>query len=251
MISKNRIKFIHSLEHKKNRNKEGLFVAEGPKIIDDLIAICQPELIIATEEWLESHVIDRRIETNIVTETELSKVSFLHTPQSVMALFPIPKYIVNTDCLHNNLNLVIDGVQDPGNMGTIVRIADWFGISNIVCSNDTVDVYSPKVIQATMGSILRVNIGYTDLIPFLSKVPSDYPVYGTLLDGNDIYKEKLSSSGIIIMGNEGNGISSAVRDRITRKLLIPNFPYGRETADSLNVAIATAVTCAEFRRRSL
>ena len=144
--------------------------------------------------------------------------------------------------------LALDGVQDPGNLGTIIRVADWFGIVRIFCSRDTSDVYNPKVIQATMGSIARVDVVYTDLLDLFSSLPSGYPLYGTFLDGDDIYKRSLTPNGIIVMGNEGKGISPSVSKYINNRLLIPNFPKGRQTADSLNVAIATAITCYEFRR---
>ena len=157
----------------------------------------------------------------------------------------------NINISDDTLYLALDGVQDPGNLGTIIRIADWFGITDIFCSNETADIYNPKVVQATMGSIARVKLHYTDLKKLIGSLPPDYPIYGTLLDGTDIYKENLSAKGIIVMGNEGNGISPEIRKVINRKLLIPNYPIGRETAESLNVAIATAVTCAEFRRRMI
>jgi TrmH family RNA methyltransferase len=140
-------------------------------------------------------------------------------------------------------------VQDPGNLGTIIRIADWFGIRHIYCSPSTADVYNPKVVQATMGSIARVCVQYCNLHSLFDSIPPELPVYGTLLDGNDIYQQHLMSRGIIVMGNEGNGISPEIRQRINHKLFIPNFPIGRETAESLNVAVATAITCAEFRRQ--
>ena len=143
----------------------------------------------------------------------------------------------------------MDGVQDPGNLGTIIRIADWFGVNTLICSEDTADAWNPKVVQATMGSLARVNIIYTSLTTLLDYLPDNFPVYGTFLDGKDIYTEQLTSGGLIIMGNEGNGISEEVRQRVNHHLLIPNFHQG-ETADSLNVAIATAITCSEFRRRS-
>jgi TrmH family RNA methyltransferase len=142
----------------------------------------------------------------------------------------------------------LDGIQDPGNLGTIIRIADWFGIDTIYCSEDTADAYNPKVVQATMGSIARVKIVYTNLLTLFDSLPPSYPVYGTLLDGDDIYQQPLSHEGIIVMGNEGNGISEAIRQRVNRRLLIPCFREG-DTAESLNVAIATAITCSEFKRR--
>lgn len=151
--------------------------------------------------------------------------------------------------LAEKLTLVLDGVQDPGNLGTIIRIADWFGIEDIICSKDTVDVYNPKVVQATMGSIVRVRVSYMDLKQLFEAIPPTLPVYGTLLEGNNMYSEQLSHNGIIIMGNEGKGISPQIRQFITKGLRIPNYPEGRDTADSLNVAVATAIICAEFRRR--
>ena len=148
------------------------------------------------------------------------------------------------------LALALDGIQDPGNLGTIIRIADWFGIDTIFCSPGTVDAWNPKVVQATMGSIARVHILYIEPDELFDSLPQDYPIYGTFLDGDNIYTQQLSSHGLIVMGNEGNGISDAVRARVSHKLLIPDFHHG-DTADSLNVAIATAITCSEFRRRAL
>jgi len=243
MISKNQVKYIHQLEQKKYRKREGLFVAEGTKVVGDLLKYHKPEALFATDEWKAPD----GISYTIVTEEELRRISFLQHPQQVLGLFPIPPQTTATN-FGGALVLALDGVQDPGNLGTIIRIADWFGIETIICSEDTADAWNPKVIQATMGSIARVNIIYTNLLDFLDTLPPDFPIYGTLLDGENIYSEPLSEEGLIIMGNEGNGISEAVRTKINRKLLIPDFHQG-ETADSLNVAIATAITCSEFRRR--
>ena len=246
MISKNQIKFIRQLEQKKFRHREGLFVAEGTKVVGDLLkAGYIPHSLYATPDWLaenQSHLL-----ISSVTDDELTRLSFQQHPQQVLALFPIPEP-ADLSPLTSHLSLLLDGVQDPGNLGTIIRIADWFGISNIICSEDTVDAYNPKVVQATMGSIARVNIIYTNLLELLDGLPADFPVYGTLLDGENIYTQELTPHGLIIMGNEGNGISDAVRQRVNRRLLIPDFHNG-DTADSLNVAIATAITCSEFRRR--
>ena len=245
MISKNQIKFIRQLEQKKFRHREGLFVAEGTKVVGDLLkAGYIPHSLYATSEWIASHSVAEATE---VTDDELTRLSFQQHPQQVLALFPIPS-LNSKFLILNSLALALDGVQDPGNLGTIIRIADWFGISNIICSEDTVDAYNPKVVQATMGSIARVNIIYTNLLELLDGLPADFPVYGTLLDGENIYTQELTPHGLIIMGNEGNGISDAVRQRVNRRLLIPDFHNG-DTADSLNVAIATAITCSEFRRR--
>ena len=241
MISKNQIKYVRQLERKKGRTAEGLFVAEGPKVVGDLIAAgYQPKMVFAIKEWKEKH---GDMDVQEVTEEELQKVSFLQHPQQVLALLEMPKGVA-LDKAGKELCLALDGVQDPGNLGTIIRIADWFGIRTIYCSEDTADAWNPKVIQATMGSIARVKMVYTDLKALIEK--AEVPVYGTLLDGQDIYTQPLSKEGIIVMGNEGNGISQEIRKLITHQLLIPKYQEGPE---SLNVAIATAITCSEFRRR--
>lgn len=273
MISKNKIKYIHSLELKKNRNKEGKFVAEGHKVVGDLLALQPAYLIVATAEWLHGKHFEASTEVIEVTEDELKKVSFLQHPQQVLAVFEqaanaskknsrkdadreitscesTAKGYDLSDFAPNELSLALDGVQDPGNLGTIIRIADWFGITHIYCSEDTADVYNPKVVQATMGSIARVRVQYGDLLGLVESLSADTPVYGTLLDGDNIYQQPLENRGLIVMGNEGKGISPALARRVNRRLLIPNFPEGRATADSLNVAIATAITCAEFRRQA-
>jgi TrmH family RNA methyltransferase len=245
MISKAKLKYIHSLEQKKYRRQEGVFVAEGPKVVGDLLAVMPARELFATREWMASqpHLAGNVTE---VTDDELRKLSFLQHPQEVLALFEIPQSQQLT-ANSQKLSIALDGIQDPGNLGTIIRIADWFGITTIYCSEDTADCYNPKVVQATMGSLAHINIVYTDLEALLHQY--DGPIYGTLLDGQNIYHQELSSEGIIVMGNEGNGISPAIRQLVTHKLLIPNYNPSSETAESLNVAIATAITCAEFRRR--
>lgn len=265
MISKNKIKYIRSLELKKNRNKEGKFVAEGFKVVDDLLALQPADLIVATQEWLHGKHLADQTEVIEVTEEELKKVSFLQHPQQVLAVFRQDTGCNKQDSNSSQeeaeeknfgfskintqeLSLALDGVQDPGNLGTIIRIADWFGITHIYCSQDTADVYNPKVVQATMGSIARVKVEYGNLLGLVESLPADVPVYGTLLDGDNIYQLQLENRGLIVMGNEGKGISPALAKKVNRRLLIPNFPEGRATADSLNVAIATAITCSEFRR---
>lgn len=252
MISKNQIKTIRSLETKKGRNREKAFVAEGPKVVADLAEFSRPRLVVATTEWMERNPeFTESLGCNCidVTEEELRKVSFLQHPQQVLAVFPIESNGKNeVSLVENELYIALDGVQDPGNLGTIIRIADWFGISRIFCSRDTADVYNPKVIQATMGSVARVKVEYVDLVDMIKTLPSSMPVFGTFLDGKNIYERNLPQHGIIVMGNEGKGISADIKALVTEKLLIPNFPEGRHTADSLNVAIATAITCSEFRR---
>jgi TrmH family RNA methyltransferase len=251
MISKNQIKYIHQLELKKFRKQEGLFIAEGHKVVGDLLrAGFKPRQIFAVQDWITDNssqlsVLDSQLsEVNL---EELTRLSLLQHPQQVLALFPIPDE-QTIPSPKNALSILLDNVQDPGNLGTIIRIADWFGIDTIYCSLGTVDAWNPKVVQATMGSIARVHIKYVDPQLLFDSLPDKFPVYGTFLDGDNIYTQQLSQQGIIVMGNEGNGISDAVRSRVTHKLLIPDFHKG-DTADSLNVAIATAITCSEFRRR--
>lgn len=243
MISKNQIKWVHSLELKKNRRREGLFVAEGPKVVGDLLrAGFKARQIFATTMMTA--------DTQLVTNEELQRISFLQHPQEVLAVLEIP---ANTAPIapEGHLSLALDGVQDPGNVGTIIRIADWFGIDCIYCSPDTADIYNPKVVQATMGSIARVRVEYGNLQALMESLSQETPIYGTLLDGENIYQQKLENRGFIIMGNEGKGITPALTKLVNHRLLIPNFPEGRATADSLNVAIATAITCAEFRRQDI
>ena len=247
MISKNLIKLIKSLEQKKFRLREKLFVAEGPKVVSDIMVSKRPQRLIATRQWYEKHQIEEDV---LVAEEELRKVSFLQHPQEVIALFPLPEISsFDYNSLRNDLVLALDDVQDPGNLGTIIRLADWFGIEQIICSLGTADAFSPKVVQATMGSIARVNLHYTDLPSFLENLGDGFPIYGTFLNGTNVYEQELSKSGVIIMGNEGKGISKEVERYVNKRLFIPSYPAERPTAESLNVAIATAITCAEFRRR--
>lgn len=248
MISKATIKKIHALDMRKFRRNERLFVAEGPKLVDELCATMKPVYIAALPEWIsENAKIVLGTEYDIVSPDELQRASLQKNPQQVIALFPIPEHRFCTEQLKNELVLMLDGVQDPGNLGTIARIADWFGIRNILCSAETADIYNPKAVQATMGALARVKFHYTDLLQLLSQY--DGPVYGTFLDGENIYGQELSENGIIVMGNEGKGISQGVGEMINRRLYIPNYPIGTQTTESLNVAIATSIVCAEFRRR--
>ena len=254
MISKSQIKLVRQLDQKKFRRIERLFVAEGPKVVGELLKRWQPVSVFATEAYTPPHP----VEVQRITDDELRRLSFLQHPQQVVALFPLPTPSPVTFLSEQNeqsqarpssdtLVLALDGIQDPGNLGTIIRLADWFGIDNIICSEDTADAWNPKVVQATMGSIARVNIVYTNLSEVFDHLPADVAVYGTLLDGDNIYEQELTEGGIIVMGNEGNGLSPEVRRRVNRRLFIPS--YRDDTAESLNVAIATAIVCSEFRRR--
>lgn len=252
MLSKAKIKLIQSLEQKKKRREEHLFVAEGPKVVGDLLPYFTCRLIVAEASWIAAHPEVRAAEIIEATNDELRKASFLKAPQEVLALFELPTYSIPHNIASKELCLALDDVQDPGNLGTIIRVADWFGIRHIFCSIGTTDAFSPKTIQATMGAIARVQIHYVNLYNFLHGIHQENPstsLYGTFLEGGNIYKEPLSTHGIIIMGNEGNGISQQVQELVTQKLFIPNYPEGSTTSESLNVAIATAIACAEFRRR--
>lgn len=250
MLSKNKIKYIKSLDLKKNRKKDNVFVAEGHKLVGELLGKFHCVLLVAKDSWLSEHTEVDADEILQVTSEELTRVSFLKQPQDVLAVFKQPNYLMDTNVIYQSLCLALDDIQDPGNLGTIIRIADWFGIEHIFCSQGTVDVFNPKVMQATMGAIARVQIHYCDLQELIIS-HADVPIYGTFLDGNDMYKETLSESGLIVMGNEGNGISQEISQCINKRLYIPNYPADRETSESLNVAIATAIVCAEFRRRSI
>ena len=255
MISKNQIKFIKGLELKKFRKSSQSFVAEGPKLILDILPYFQCKILIAKTEWLRNHTKETSLyckSTEIieVNEEELLRVSFLKSPQEVLGVFTIPHHEMDLhSCARQRLCLALDDVQDPGNLGTIIRIADWFGIEDIFCSPGTADVYNPKTVQATMGAIARVRLPYLPLAETLQQTECDYPIYGTLLEGKNIYERDLKNNGLIIMGNEGKGLSPEIRRLVTDSLYIPSYPTDRPTSESLNVAIATAIVCAEFRRR--
>jgi TrmH family RNA methyltransferase len=250
MISKNKIKLIHSLEQKKYRKKEGLFVAEGPKIVNELLQSMKCTWLAHIPDYIlplqKAYPID---EVETCTVDELHKTSFLNSPQEVIATFRIPDFSFKKEWISDELCLALDGIQDPGNLGTIIRIADWFGINHIFCSTQTADAFSPKTIQATMGAISRVKVHYTNLVELINDLPQGTPVYGTLLDGNNIYEQELENKGLLIMGNEGNGLTPEIREKLNARLYIPSYPKDSETSESLNVGVATAILCAEFRRR--
>lgn len=254
-ISKNKIKWIHSLEMKKYRKETGCFLAEGPKLVGELLQGFSCQLIAATPQWLnEMKGALPACEVIEVTAEELAKASLQKSPQQVLAIFSLPEEMrteaatMPMETPREGLCLALDGVQDPGNLGTIIRLADWFGIEHIFCSQATADAFSPKCVQATMGALARVKLHYTSLPQLIAALP-DVPIYATLLDGENIYTQPLTRHGLIIMGNEGNGISDEVRSMVNRKLFVPNYPPTRSTSESLNVAIATAIVCAEFRRQ--
>ena len=238
MVSKSQIKLITSLKQKKYRDKTGLFVAEGPKVVSELI-----------EAGFNLHSLYTTMadaislqEGIVVSESDLKKISFLTTANICVAVFEIPASI---PVIPQGLIVALDAVRDPGNLGTIIRLCDWFGVEQLLCSNDTTDCYNPKVIQASMGSITRVNVIYVDLSAYIQK--SDLPVYGGVLNGSNIYSEELSENAIIVMGNEANGISEEIIKLISKPITIPQFGANQKT-ESLNVATATSIILSEFRR---
>ncbi len=240
MLSKNQIKFITSLKQKKYREQHKLFVAEGKKTIFELLQsnLKLHQLFTTT---LEFDVLDDLVTQ--ITDKELKKISFLKTPNTALAVFEIPKEIPID---FTKLVVVLDDVRDPGNLGTIIRLCDWFGVKDLVCSHETVDCYNPKVIQATMGSITRVNVSYTDLTQTLTKANTE--VFGAFMNGDNVYESQLPNSGILVLGNEANGISATIENLVTQRVSIPRFGELQET-ESLNVANAVAILLSEFRRR--
>ena len=239
MLSKSQIKLITSLKQKKYRVQHGLFVVEGVKTINELLkSHLQMHRLYTTETFN----IDAKLEV-LITESELKKISFLTTPNTALAVFEIPKPKKTQE---NSLIVALDAVRDPGNLGTIIRLCDWFGISDLVCSTETVDCFNPKVVQATMGSITRVNISYLDLNQFLSD--TKLPVFGAFMEGANVYETTLINKGVLVMGNEANGISKNIEALITNKISIPRFGNIQAT-ESLNVATATAILLSEFKRR--
>lgn len=245
-MTKAEIQLVRALADKRGRAEHGLFLAEGEKLIGELRA---------------SHLRVRRIyalegifageEVEVVTPRDMERLSQLKTPSNSLALVEIPHYRLKTADLRGQLTLALDEVQNPGNVGTIIRLADWFGIRDILCSEGTADCFNPKVVQATMGAILRVRVHYTPLAPLLAEAAAGgIPVYGTFLEGENIYAGELSPTGIVVMGNEGRGVTEAVARSVTRKLFIPPWPAGRRGSESLNVAMATGIVCAEFRRQT-
>ena len=323
-LSKNKIKLISSLKLKKYRDELSLFVAEGPKLVSDLLKCFSPKIIVSTQSWLDENSPSAEEIIVVSSADDLKSVTQLSSPSPVLAVFykkecsfisnsvqasskkspnsipaesvpqefnspsslspnnggfasnpitnitnPLSPDSRNQKEVLNSLNqseyftnplspdffkekrliLAIDSVQDPGNLGTIIRIADWFGINDIVCSETTVDVYNFKTIQATMGALCNVNIHYINLKDFCAIAASyNWPLYGTFLDGEVIYNAKLTDFGVIIMGNEGNGISSDIADLVSNRLYIPDYPLGKSYSESLNVAVATSIVCNEFRR---
>lgn len=240
MVSKNQIKTITGLQQKKYRKEQGLFIAEGIKVIQELLnSNFELQQLYTTEDVFKQVPIDK---ITMVSDPDLKKISVLTTPNTCLALFKIPAEKEITDA---GLTVVLDDVRDPGNLGTIIRLCDWFGIKQLVCSLNCVDAYNPKVVQATMGSLGRVNIIYKNLENYLANTA--LPVYGTFMDGENIYAQQMPEKAIIIMGNEANGISPSIENLVSKRISIPRFGELQQT-ESLNVATAAAIILSEFRR---
>ncbi len=240
MVSKNQIKLITSLQQKKYRISNQLFFAEGVKVIQELLqSNLELEHLYTTQYDFEEVLAAKK---SLIHENDLKKISALTTPNSCLAVFKIPQ---EKEIIDSGLIIALDDIRDPGNLGTILRLCDWFGIEQVICTKETVDIYNPKVVQATMGSITRVNVSYVDLHEYVSQ--SKLPVFGTFMDGDSIYKSNLPQEGIVVMGNEANGISETLEKTIKNRLSIPRFGDLQKT-ESLNVATATGIILSEFKR---
>ncbi|MGH1338418.1 MAG: RNA methyltransferase [Aureispira sp.] len=250
MVSKAKIKYIQRLKQKKQRYKEDAFVVEGEKIVLELLQqnLLSIQGLYATPEFIERYsmiVAPFQGITTAVTQQELQQLSLLTTPNQVLAVVKMPKYTPFANKIQTSLHLVLENIQDPGNMGTIIRIADWFGIPHIFCSKGCVDIYNSKVIQASMGSFLRVQVHYLDLEALFQEHPT-LPVYGAVLGGNNVFKQTLNKPSFLLIGNEGKGLSSSIQKQITHKITIPKTGG----AESLNAGVATGILCALFSTTS-
>lgn len=253
MLSKNKIKYIQSLSRKKIRDTEKAFLVEGDKMVSEALdSTFAIKTLCATAAFIEEHGLKsgRADEFFEVSPDELRKASLLQSPQNALVIVEMPESKFVPNLLTKQLILALDFIQDPGNLGTIIRLANWFGIDHVICSENTVDCFNPKVIQASMGAIFRVQVHYVNLPAILREASqAGTPIFGAFLEGENIYKKALSQSGILVMGNEGNGISSQIEALVSDKIHIPSFAAGG--SESLNVSMATAICLSEFRRREL
>lgn len=248
MLSKSQINLLKSLQHKKFRTEHGLFLVEGHKSVNEFAnSAYQVDTVFQTYTSDPKLLnLSQKINCQQISLNDLEKISALKTPQDVVALVKIPDWpALSNDTLGKKFSIVLDGIQDPGNLGTIIRTADWFGITDVICSADTVDAYNPKVVQASMGSLARTRVHYMDIESFLRRI--QMPVFGALLNGNNIYETQFGNEGLIVMGNEGNGIRPSVEKLIQKAITIPRAGQ----AESLNVGIATAIFCSEIKRNTL
>jgi RNA methyltransferase, TrmH family len=251
MLSKALIKIINSLSHKKYREKYRLFVAEGEKLVGDLIKMRAPVKTILSSKPI--NYIPDGVEFIQCAPSELDKISFMMNNQGIIALIRIIDKPLDLNSLNGSVSIGLDGIQDPGNIGTIIRLANWFGVKHILCSKECADIYNPKVVQATMGAMMGVEIHYLELENVLKelKKSADFKLYGTYMEGESIYSSKLKSNGMLIMGNEGKGISERIGKLINKKISIPPFYSGNFKVESLNVGVATGIIISEFVRQSV
>ena len=254
MISKSQVQYLRSLAIAKFRGLNRQFIAEGPKLVGELLSSYYDcEKIFAMPEWIESNLEKVREKTTVIeiSQDELHRISAQKNPNQVLALINIPdQQCFSPEILNSNLVIMLDGINDPGNLGTIIRTAEWFGINHIVCSANCADVYNPKVVQATMGSVFRVRVWYEPLKNILQNLSAEIQVYGTLLDGKNVYQTDLSETGVVIIGSESHGISKELWPFITTRIRIPGYPSDDViTAESLNASVAAAIVVGEFRRR--
>ncbi len=247
MLSKKDIQFITSLQLKKFRLKHKMFIAEGPKVLEELLK--KPNLVESIYHTLDYTPPIKSGPFEVISNQELQKISGLKTPNQVLALVRIKESKLELQAINNQLVLALESVRDPGNLGTIIRMADWFGIEHILCSDDCVDQYNPKTIQATMGSLFRVSLHYVNLRETLAELKKQQPIYATTLGGENIYTTELAKNGILVIGNEANGISNELIELANKKIHIPSFNNSSDKAESLNAAFACAIACSEFKRR--
>jgi len=251
MASKSTISFLRSLQQKKFRNEEGLFIVEGPKMVSEVLkSDFKVRQLYATSNWTPDQHTSLPLE--ILSDAEMERVSGLQTPNKVMAVVEMPALDGPVNILSKGLHLLLDQIQDPGNLGTIIRIADWFGIASVICSPDTADVFNPKVIQASMGSVFNVKIHYTSLADVLIKnaAGNKWPVYATLLAGENIYNTDFVESSFVILGNESRGVNPVLNSFITQGIHIPRPSNKQSKAESLNVAVAAGIVCSEYCRKN-
>lgn len=247
MLTKRDIQLIEALKVKKYRQKHGLFIAEGPKVVEELLKA--PEMVEKVYHTKEYQPTTQHNFYEEISGRELDKISALKTAHQVLALAKPNKQDLDINTISSQLVLGLESIRDPGNLGTIIRIADWFGIKIILCSEDCVDIYNPKTVQATMGSIFRVHVYYTDLSSILGEIGESMPIYATSLKGDNIYTSPLSKNGVLLVGNEGAGLSEDISGLASHHLHIPSFNEDSDGAESLNAAFACAIACSEFRRR--
>jgi len=252
MLTNNKIKLIKSLDKKRERIESGCFVVEGEKMVRELLMSRFETIeVFAVQQYIDELPanLKRKSEISAISEHDLERISFLKTPNKAVALAKLPEKRTPADL--RGLSIALDNVQDPGNLGTIVRTAAWFGIANVFCSPDTVDVYNPKVIQSTMGAIFKVNVTYCDLAELAATArKAGIPMFGTRLDGENLYAAKLPKDAIVVMGNESKGLSAEISALMDSNLKIPSYAPPTSDMESLNVAVATAIVCAEFRRQN-